>query len=184
MADETAGQAGSSAAAATPAQAELKFDTNPVTTRSGSTPNLRFQVLSFYTDDPDLWFFKLEAMFMVNRITTEQDKYAVVVANFPYSIVQRIPRNLVTEDTPYSTLKELVVKETDLSDNRDRRSCTLSPPSGTSAPATCWPASVTCSQCRTAGATAADSSSCRGCCPSPGRNSSTGRSSPWTSLPS
>lgn len=68
-------------------------------------PNLRFQVPSFYTDDPDLWFFQLEAMFMVNCITIEQDKYAVVVANLPYAVVLRIPRNLVEETTPYSTLE-------------------------------------------------------------------------------
>ena len=53
---------------------------------------------------------------MVNRITTKKDMYAVVVANLPYAVVRGIPRNLVTEDNPYTTLKELVVKETDLSD--------------------------------------------------------------------
>ena len=39
----------------------------------------------------------------------------VVVANLPYSVVRRIPRNLVSEAKPYTILKELVVKETDLS---------------------------------------------------------------------
>ena len=85
---------------------------NPVS----RAPNLRFPVPSFFTDDPDLWFFQLEAMFIVNRVTTEKDKYAVVVANLPYSVVRRIPRNLVTETMPYTILKELVVKETGLSD--------------------------------------------------------------------
>ena len=87
-------------------------------------PNLRFPIPAFFTDDPDLWFFQLEATFIVNRVhseqsqsfTTEKDKYAVVVANLPYSLVRRIPRNLVMETTPYTILKELVVKETDLSD--------------------------------------------------------------------
>ena len=115
MAGETDGQGTTVPAASTLAQAEPKHDTNPVT-RSGSTPNLRFQVPAFYTDDPDLWFFQLEAMFTVNRITSEQDKYAVIVANLPYTVVRRIPRTLVETSTPYSTLKELVVKETDLSD--------------------------------------------------------------------
>ena len=48
-------------------------------------------------------------------ITTE-DKYAVVVANLLYAMVRRIPRYLVTDSEPYTILKELVVKETDLSD--------------------------------------------------------------------
>ena len=52
----------------------------------------------------------------MNRVKTKKDKYGVVVANLPFKVVRRIPRNLVTEDKPYTTLKELVVKETDLSD--------------------------------------------------------------------
>ena len=37
-------------------------DLNPVS----RAPNLRFPVPSFFTDDPDLWFFQLEATFIVN----------------------------------------------------------------------------------------------------------------------
>ena len=70
-------------------------------------PNLRFPVPAFFTADLDLWFFQLEATFIVNRVTTEKDKYAVVIANLPYSAVRRILRNLVTETTPYTILKEL-----------------------------------------------------------------------------
>ena len=93
---------------------EPKPDTNlnPVS----RAPNLRFPVPAFYTDDPDLWFFQLEASFIVNRVNTEKDKYAVVVANLPYSVARCIPGNLVMETMPYTILNELVVKETDLSD--------------------------------------------------------------------
>ena len=64
---------------------ENKPDTNlnPVS----RAPNLRLPVPTFFTDDPDLWFFQLEATFIVNRVTTEKDKYAVVVANLRYSVV-------------------------------------------------------------------------------------------------
>ena len=58
----------------------------------------------------------MEATFIVNPVTTEKDKYAVVVANLPFKVVRRIPRTLATEDRPFTVLKELVVKETDLSD--------------------------------------------------------------------
>ena len=40
----------------------------------------------------------------------------MVVANLLYSVVRCIPRNLVTESNPYTILKELIMKETDLSD--------------------------------------------------------------------
>ena len=52
----------------------------------------------------------------MNRVTSEKDRYAVVITNLPFKVVRGIPRNMVTEDKPYTTLKELVVKETDLSD--------------------------------------------------------------------
>ena len=72
--------------AAQPAPAtEPKPDTdlNPVS----RAPNLRFPAPAFFTNDPDLWFFQLEATFIENRVTTEKDKYAAVVANLQYSVV-------------------------------------------------------------------------------------------------
>ena len=72
-------------------------DLNPVS----RAPNLRFPVPAFFTDDLDLWFFQLEATYIVNRVTTEKDKYAVVNDNLPYSVVRCIPRNLVTETVLY-----------------------------------------------------------------------------------
>ena len=79
-------------------------------------PSLKFPILEFYTEDPDLWFFQLEATFILNCVTTKKDKYAVVISNLLFKVVRRIPRALATEDKPYIVLKELVVKETDLSD--------------------------------------------------------------------
>ena len=87
-------------------------DVNPVS----RAPNVRFPVPEFLSEDLDLWFFQLEATFIVNRVTNEKDRFGVVVANLPFKVVRRIPRTLTTEDRPYTILKELVVKETDLSD--------------------------------------------------------------------
>ena len=39
-------------------------------------PNLKFLVLAFY-EDPELWFWQLEATFIVNKVTTEKDKLSV-----------------------------------------------------------------------------------------------------------
>ena len=69
-------------------------DVNPV---SHAAPNLRFPVPEFFSEDPDLWFFQLEATFIVNRVTTEKEKYAVVVANLLFKVVRRIPRTLASE---------------------------------------------------------------------------------------
>ena len=52
----------------------------------------------------------------MNKVTKEKDKYAVVVSNLPYKIVRRIPRNISKVKDLYSVIKELVVKETNLSD--------------------------------------------------------------------
>ena len=71
--------------AAQPAPAtepKLDTDVNPVS----KAPNLRFPVPSFFTDDLDLWIFQQEATIIVNRVTAEKDKYAVIVANLPYSV--------------------------------------------------------------------------------------------------
>ena len=52
----------------------------------------------------------------MNKVTTEKDKYTVVVSNLPFKVVRRILRTITSEQEPYTILKELVVKETDLSD--------------------------------------------------------------------
>ena len=46
----------------------------------------------------------------------QKDKYAVVVANLPFKVIRRITRTLAMKDKPYTVLKELGLKETDLSD--------------------------------------------------------------------
>ena len=86
-------------------------DLNPM----ARAPSLKFPVREFYSEDPELWFWQLEATFQVNRVTTEKDKYAVVVFNLPFKVGQRSPRTIASKQEPYTTLKKVVVKETDLS---------------------------------------------------------------------
>ena len=52
----------------------------------------------------------------MNKVTTEKDKYAVVVSNLPFKIIRHIPSDTLSKPYPYNTIKNLVVKETDLSD--------------------------------------------------------------------
>ena len=49
-------------------------------------------------------------------MTTEKDEYAVVVSNLPFKVVRRIPWTIASKKDPYTVPKELVVKETHLSD--------------------------------------------------------------------
>ena len=77
--------------------------------------NLKFPVPSFYEEDPERWFWQLEAHFIINKVTKDTEKYAVAVANLPYKVVRRIPTTLINQKDPYKAVKELVVKETDLS---------------------------------------------------------------------
>ena len=90
----------------------LDIDVN-LTSRA---PNLRFPVPVFYEEDPELWFFQLEQTFIVNKVTTQKDKYAVVISNLPFKVVRHIPRTISSEKEPYDVLKELVVKKTNLLD--------------------------------------------------------------------
>ena len=65
----------------------------------------KFPVLTFYDEDPELWFWQLEATLTVNKVTTEKDNNAVVVFNLPFKVVRRIPRTIIKEKEPYSVLK-------------------------------------------------------------------------------
>ena len=56
----------------------------------------------------------------MNHVTTEKDKYAVVISNLLFKVVHRITRTVASEEKPYTVLKELVVKETDISDYQRR----------------------------------------------------------------
>ena len=97
-------------------------------------PSLKFQVPDFYSEDQELWFWQLEARFQVNRLTTEKEKYAVVVSNLPFKVVRRIPRTGASEERPYTVLKELVVKETDLFDYQWSENLHALPPLGDQRP--------------------------------------------------
>ena len=45
----------------------------------------------------------------MNRVTTEKDKYAVVISNLLFKVVRRIPRTVASEERPCTILKDLVV---------------------------------------------------------------------------
>ena len=83
----------------------LDIDVNP----TSRAPNLRFPVPVFYEEDPKLCFFQLEQTFIVNKVTTQKDMYAVVISNLPYKVCRRLPRTISNEKQPYDVLKELVV---------------------------------------------------------------------------
>ena len=51
----------------------------------------------------------------MNRVTTEKNKYAVVISNLPFKVIQCIPRTIASKKEPSTVLKELIVKEADLS---------------------------------------------------------------------
>ena len=76
-------------------------------------PNLKFPVPWFYDEDPELWFWQLEATFQEHKVMTEKDKYVGVVSNLPFKVVRQIPRTISSEKDPF-TIDE--VKVTDLSD--------------------------------------------------------------------
>ena len=52
----------------------------------------------------------------MNKVVTKKEKCAVVMSNLPFKIICRIPHETLSKPNPYNTIKNLVDKETDLSD--------------------------------------------------------------------
>ena len=83
---------------------------------AAKVPNIKFPVPTFYFEDRELWFWQQESTFVVNKITTQKGMYSCVVSNLPYKIIRQIPRDLLSKLDPYTAIKNLVVKETNMSD--------------------------------------------------------------------
>ena len=122
-------------------------------------PSLKFLVPEFYSKDPDLWFWQLEATFTVNRVTTEKDKYAVVISNLSNlsSAPSRGPWPPRTSGTPFS--RNWWSRRWTSLTTRGVRSSTLSQLLETRVPLSSSPQSATCSPCRSVSATSRGTSS-------------------------
>ena len=74
----------------------------------------------FWANDPVIWFAQVEAQFLTRGITSETTKYAYVVASLQPSIAQEVRDLLITPPvaSPYTTLKEELVKRTSESEQK------------------------------------------------------------------
>ena len=54
--------------------------------------------------------------FVINKVTASKDMYSCVGSNLQYKIIRRNPHDILSKADPYTTTKNLVVKETDMSD--------------------------------------------------------------------
>ena len=74
----------------------------------------------FWANDPVIWFAQVEAQFLTRGISSETTKYAYVVASLQPSIAQEVRDLLITppDASPYSTLKEELVKRTSESEQK------------------------------------------------------------------
>lgn len=74
----------------------------------------------YWPGDPAIWFMQVEAQFATRCITTEETRYAYVVAALQPSIAQEVRDILMSPPAthPYSTLKEELVKRTSESERK------------------------------------------------------------------
>ena len=74
----------------------------------------------FWPADPEVWFAQVEAQFTTRRITTQKTMFDHIVASLSPEFATEV-RDLILHppaDTPYTTLKEQLVKRTAASEQR------------------------------------------------------------------
>ena len=75
------------------------------------------KVPPFWSEQPAVWFSQLESQFLIKNITTQQTKFAYVVANLTQEVAIRIPDIIATPPpTPYDSIKARLIAMFVLSD--------------------------------------------------------------------
>ncbi len=105
-ASPSASSASSSATAAVPTP-------SPVATVSIKIP-------PFWPNDPQVWFAQVEAQFTTRNITSQQTKFAHVIASLQPEVAQEIRDLLINPptDQPYDKLKSELIKRTSASEQK------------------------------------------------------------------
>ena len=93
--------------------------TNNYVTNNMTAPVVAFsiKVQPFWSEQPAVWFSQLESQFLIKGITSQQTKFAYVVANLTQEVAIRIPDIISTPPpVPYDSLKTRLISMFVLSD--------------------------------------------------------------------
>ena len=85
---------------------------------------ISLQLPPFFASNPRLWFANIEALFHIQSVRNETQRYAHVVHNLPFHISEQV-QDFIYEiplETPYSKLKEAILQRCEQSEQSRLRS--------------------------------------------------------------
>lgn len=87
---------------------------------TAAVANVSVKLPPFWPSDPEVWFAQVEAHFTTRRITTQKTRFEYVIASLSPEVATEV-RDLILkppEGTPYTVLKEQLIKRTAASEQR------------------------------------------------------------------
>ena len=101
---------------------ESTMEESPATSTSTTTSiaALGVKLPPYWPADPHVWFAQVEAQFSTRRITNEDTKYSYIIAALNPEIAQEVRDLIISKppSTPYSTLKEALIRRTSASEQK------------------------------------------------------------------
>ena len=97
--------------------------TSASTAGSAEISNVSLRLPPFYSNDPAMWFCQVENLFITRRITSQQTKYAYIIASLQPEVAQEIRDLLLRPPTGdcYDVLKAELIRRTSESEQKRLR---------------------------------------------------------------
>ncbi|VDQ11023.1 unnamed protein product [Trichobilharzia regenti] len=98
----------------------MSFDTDMKTSSKRSVAAVTISIPPFKSNDPYLWFTRLEHYFLDNHVTSQIAKFGYASSILPDEIAEQVREMLINlnPETPYDVLKQKVIKVALLSDQK------------------------------------------------------------------
>lgn len=98
----------------------MSHDTDNNTSSTGSVGAVTISIPPFKSNDPYLWFTRLEHYFLANHVTSQTTKFGYASSILPDEVAEQVRETLINPDpaNPYDVLKQKVIKIASLSDQK------------------------------------------------------------------